>query len=94
MPHPVSGIRLLSKPYFYYLQIIIVSQSWMKNWWHYLNFTVFYITDVSNRKLSNNVGNDFLGSPRPLSRKQGCSSTPPLFLKVGKFLKLHHRSLQ
>jgi hypothetical protein len=55
-------------------------------------FRRFYITDVSNRKLIINVGNDFMGSPRPLSPANECVPPPPLFLKVGGFLKLHRRS--
>ncbi len=35
-PHPVRGIKLLSKPCFYYLQTIIVSQRRTKNCWLYL----------------------------------------------------------
>jgi hypothetical protein len=37
----VRGIKQLSKPYFYYLQTIIVSQCRKKNCWRYLNFADF-----------------------------------------------------
>jgi hypothetical protein len=37
-PHPLRGIKQLSKPCFYYLQTIDVSQRRTKNCWRYLNF--------------------------------------------------------
>jgi hypothetical protein len=43
-PHPVRGIKQLSEPCSYYLQIIIVSQRRMKNCWRYLNFADFFRT--------------------------------------------------
>ncbi len=79
-PRPVRGLKLFGQPCFCCLQTIIVSQRRTKNCWRYLNFA-----DL----LEPGGG----GGGGQHSLVECCMMYHYFFLKVGGFLKLHHRRI-